>query len=283
VPDRPDAAGDLLTLQETADRLKVHYMTAYRWVRRGELPAFKTGGRLRVRADDVARFLREREVEVALPSSEARRTDWPLHTDRLTAMLIEGRGVDAGGLVRRVVADGAPAGEVYLHLLTPALHRIGVEWAEGRIGVAIEHRATQIAEGLMARLSDFFRRRGAGRGTAVTMTPAGDLHAIAPAMVADFLRAAGYDVHHLGVNLGVADLRAFLRVVPADLVAVSVTVPLAEPGILSELTAAAAQHGARTVVGGQGVGPEDVEGSGALLVQDLEELHRRLEAAEGVS
>ena len=34
--------GDLITLQEAAERLSVHYMTAYRWVRRGELPAFKT-------------------------------------------------------------------------------------------------------------------------------------------------------------------------------------------------------------------------------------------------
>ena len=39
---------DLLTLQEAADELKVHYMTAYRWVRKGELEAFKAGGRLRV-------------------------------------------------------------------------------------------------------------------------------------------------------------------------------------------------------------------------------------------
>jgi len=280
VPDRPDATGDLLTLQETADRLKVHYMTAYRWVRRGELPAFKTGGRLRVRADDVDRFLVEREVDVALPSHDARRTDWPLHTDRLTSMLIEGRAVDAGGLVRRVVADGAPAGEVYLHLLAPALHRVGTEWAEGRIGIAIEHRATEIAAGLMARLSDFFRRRGPTRGTAVTMTPAGDLHALGAAMVADFLRAAGYDVHHLGANVGVADVTDFLALVPTDLVAVSATVPLAEPGFLPALSRAAAEHGAVVVVGGQGVHSEDVEGSGALLVEDLEQLQQRLETAE---
>jgi MerR family transcriptional regulator, light-induced transcriptional regulator len=51
--------GELLTLHEAADRLKVHYMTAYRWVRRGDLPAFKAGGRLRVRAGDLTRFVED--------------------------------------------------------------------------------------------------------------------------------------------------------------------------------------------------------------------------------
>lgn len=276
MPDRPDAT-DLLTLQEAADRLKVHYMTAYRWVRRGELPAFKAGGRLRVRAEDLTRFLTDREVDIALPSAEAGRTDWPLHTDRLTAMLLEGRAVDAGSLARKVVADGAPAGEVYLRLFAPALYRVGEEWAEGRIGVAIEHRATEIVTGLMGRLSEFFRRRGPSRGTAVTMTPAGDLHALGAAMVADFLRAAGYDVHHLGVNVGVSHVRDFLGHVPTDLVAVSATVPPAEPNYVRDLATAAAEHGALVVIGGQGVGPEDVGGSGALLITDLEHLQQRLE------
>ncbi len=280
MPDRPDAVGsDLLTLQEAADRLKVHYMTAYRWVRRGELPAFKAGGRLRVRVEDLSRFLTDREVDVALPSAAARRTDWPLHTHRLTALLLEGRAVDAGSLARKVVADGAPAGEVYLHLLAPSLHRVGEEWAQGRIGVAVEHRATEIVTGLMGRLSEFFRRRGPSRGTAVTMTPAGDLHALGAAMVADFLRAAGYDVHHLGANVGVPDLRDFLELVPLQLVAVSATVPLAEPDFVRDLAGVATEHGARVVIGGQGVGPQDVDGSGALLVTDLEELQRRLETA----
>jgi len=275
-----DGEGDaeLLTLQEAADRLRVHYMTAYRWVRRGELPAFKAGGRLRVRAGDLGRFLSEREVDIALPAPEPGRTDWPTHVDRLTGLLLQGAGVEAGGLVRKVVADGAPVGEVYINLLAPALHRVGAEWAAGRITVAHEHRATAIAAGIMARLSDSFRRRGPRRGVAVTLSLPGDQHGLGSAMVADFLRAGGYDVHHLGAGIELSDLRAFLEVVPVDVVAISITTVHGDPGPLRALVerVRADSPDVVVVIGGQGATDELAAASGAVHVVDLGELTGRL-------
>lgn len=273
------APEELLTLQEAAGRLKVHYMTAYRWVRRGELPAFKAGGRLRVRAADVDEFITSRQVDVALPATGARRTDWPTHVARLTAALLEGRATDANALVRKVVTDGAPAGDIYISLLTPALHAVGEEWAAGRVGISIEHRATEITNALMVRLGELFRRRGAGRGVAVTLTPAGDRHGLAIAMVADFLRAAGYDVHHLGANVPADALASFLETVPADVVALSVTVGDLEPGVLAETVAAARGAGGRIVtIGGQGTNPQLAEAVGAAYVGSLTDLAERLDA-----
>lgn len=279
----PDGS-ELLTLQESADRLKVHYMTAYRWVRRGELPAFKAGGRLRVRRADLERFVTDREVDVALPPAEPGRTDWDTHAERLYAALLAGQGVEASGLVRKVVADGAPAGDVYIRLITPALHRVGRDWAEGRIGVAMEHRATEIAGALMARLGEFFRRRGPTKGAAVTMTPPGEAHGLASAMVADFLRAGGYEVHHLGANVPVEDLRLFLEVVPADVVCVSVTTPQATvaagtPRVLAEIVRASREAGdVAVVIGGQAAAQATVEEAGAVYVDDLGKLVARLDA-----
>lgn len=273
-----DGDAELLTLQEAADRLRVHYMTAYRWVRRGELPAFKAGGRLRVRAGDLDRFLADREVDVALPSLAPGRTDWPTHVDRLTELLLQGSGVEAGGLVRKVVADGAPVGEVYINLLAPALHRVGAEWAAGRIGIAHEHRATAITAGIMARLGDNFRRRGPRRGVAVTLTLPGDEHGLGSAMVADFLRAGGYDVHHLGSGVGIEDLRSFLEVVPVDVVAVSLTVIDVDVDLLRRLVQEVRADHPDTVVviGGQGATDELGEATGAVHVVELTDLAARL-------
>lgn len=273
-----EAGDELLTLQEAADRLKVHYMTAYRWVRRGELPAFKAGGRLRVRAGDLSRFLHSRAVDVALPSGATRRTEWPVHVDRLHGLLVEGRVVDAGALVRKVVADGAPAGEVYVKLITPALHRVGDDWADGRITIAEEHRATEIMMAVMARLGEFFRRRGPSRGTAVTLTPADEPHGLAAWMAADFLRAAGWDVHHLGASVPPADLRAFLSVVSADVLCVSVTT---RRGDVAQRIAALvdAARPVRVIVGGQGADPSVVAAAGA---HHLDELPRLAEALDGL-
>ena len=279
---------ELLTLQEAADRLKVHYMTAYRWVRRGDLPAFKAGGRLRVQAADVDRFVQQRRVDVILPA--AGRTDWPTHVDRLYNLLIEGRASEAAHLVRKVIADGAPAGQVYLELLTPALYRVGDAWEAGTLSVAQEHLASEICAGILARNSDAFRRRGPSRGTAVTMTPPEQLHGLGAAMVADFLRAGGYDVHHLGINVPYADLRLFLQVVPCDVLCVSLSTP-ASPELYSQ-TVAAAQDGlaGAVVFGGRASAADLAAEAGALhvdsladLVPSLEEYLRTADAGAGAA
>lgn len=272
----PGVTARLLTLQEAADRLNVHYMTAYRWVRGGALPAFKAGGRLRIRTEDLERFVSERAVDVAISPRQG-RTDWPLHVERLHGLLRRGAAVEAAGAVRKVVADGAPAGRVYTRLIAPALHRIGDDWAEGTITVAEEHRATEIAVSVMARLGDVFRRRGPSRGAAVTMTPAGEQHALGAMMVADFLRAGGYDVDHLGANVPTDDFRWFLGLAPTDVVCVSVTNRAPDRRELAAIAEAAAGAGAAMVVGGQGAGPAVAEQVGAVHVRDLEDLPATME------
>jgi MerR family transcriptional regulator, light-induced transcriptional regulator len=273
-----DDGDALLTLQEAADRLKVHYMTAYRWVRRGDLAAFKAGGRLRVRTSDVDTFVSQRRVDVAMP--QAGRTQWPTHMERFYDLVVDGRGVDAASLVRKVVADGAPAGQVYLELITPTLHRLGDAWLAGDISVAQEHRASEICTAVMARLSDAFRRRGPVRGTAVTLTPPGELHGIAAAMVADFLRGGGYDVHHLGVNVPLEDLKVFLEIVPCDLLCVSVTTTTHGLTTYSGLVDAAGTDGTMVIVGGRGADPDAASQTGAHHVPELASLLPWLETAK---
>ncbi len=271
---RPEArgaavAGMMLTLQEAADQLKVHYMTAYRWVRSGQLPAAKTGGRIRIRERDLDDFIAARAVQVALPPDEAGRTDWETHRSRLHQLLRDGAGPDAAALARKVVADGASIGDVYVQLIAPALHRIGEDWAAGTITVAEEHRATEIAKAILSRFGDAFRRRGPSRGTVVTLTPPAEEHGLATTMLADFLRAGGFAVHQLGANVPLYDLRMFLLVVPTDVVCASVTRDDFDAAALGELVAVAADASARTVIGGQGVDAALVAGVGATYVDDL--------------
>lgn len=227
-------AAQLLTLQEAAERLHVHYMTAYRWVRRGDLPAFKTGGRLRVRLDDLERFIEERQVDVVSAATLTGQTDWDRHVDRLTTLLLDGEASASWREVRKVISDGATAGDAYVRLLLPAVTAIRHRAEVGKVTTAVEHRARQMVMTIVARLGDRFRRRGPARGTAVCLTSPGEVHAIASAMLADFLRAAGYDVHHLGSGLTAGDLAEFVRDEPVDVVGVAVSRHL-PPGSYSEL------------------------------------------------
>ena len=270
-----DPRGDLLTLQEAADHLKIHYMTAYRWMRAGDLPAFKAGGRLRVRLADIEQFMAQRAVDVVLPHRG--RTHWATHVDRLYALLTQGQAPEASQLVRKVIADGAPAGQVYLDLLTPALHRIGDAWASGEISVADEHRAAEICAAMIARLGDSFRRRGPARGTAVTLTAPDEHHGIAAAMAADFLRAGGFDVHHLGINVPLADLRRFLATVPCDVICVSVTNRDGGEALYDALGALAREEGVGLAFGGQGVAAPAAGEAGGIVITHMEQIAPRLE------
>ena len=58
VPPPVDADGgpDVLNLKQVAQRLGVHYMTAYRYVRQGRLPARREGTAWVVDRADVERF-----------------------------------------------------------------------------------------------------------------------------------------------------------------------------------------------------------------------------------
>lgn len=273
------APEDLITLSDAAERLSVHYMTAYRWVRRGELPAFKTGGRLRIRVEDLDQFVAERALDVAMNSNKGvGHTDWTRHVERLVDALMDGDAARASADVRKAMSDGATAGDVYTHLIAPALHRVGTAWEHGDISVAEEHRASQICVTIIARLSDLFRRRKPHHSTAVTLTPPDERHAIASAMVADFIRAAGYDVHHLGADVPAADLALFLRVVPADLVCFSVTQRL-DDEMYAELVKACREQipEATVIFGGQGVDPAAVAAVDAVAVDNLAELAERIE------
>jgi excisionase family DNA binding protein len=267
----------LLTLQEAADELKVHYMTAYRWVRKGELEAFKVGGRLRVSRTALDAYIAARQVDTALAQGTGpSRRDWALHVSRLIDLLVAGDEHEANALVRKVVSDGATAGEVYTELLTPTLHAIGEHWQAGDINVAVEHRATEICIAIMNRLSEHFRRRGPRRGVAVTLTAPGEAHGVATAMIADFLRGSGWEVHHLGTDVPIDDLKLFLDIVPADVVCVSAGAPL-RPHVYEQLAEACGTT--QLVMGGRGTDLSIAEPLGITVLDDPIALIEHLEEA----
>jgi excisionase family DNA binding protein len=59
------------TLSEIGERLKVSYRTVYRWVRAGELAAYKLKGEYRVADRDLSEFLEVRRT----PRSERPDSD----------------------------------------------------------------------------------------------------------------------------------------------------------------------------------------------------------------
>jgi len=49
------------SIEEVAKRLKVAYLTVYRWVRSGKLPAVKAGKQYRITKHELDQFIRQEQ------------------------------------------------------------------------------------------------------------------------------------------------------------------------------------------------------------------------------
>jgi excisionase family DNA binding protein len=182
-----------ISLQEAAERLGVHYMTAYRYVRTGRLAAERDGVQWTV---DPAELKRMR-APGRRPRRGAVRAESPA---KLAARMVAGDEAGAWAVVEAALASGMEPADVYLDLLVPALRRVGDGWAVGRVTVADEHRATAVAQRVIGRLGPRFARRGRKRGTVVLGAAPGEQHALPSAILGDLLRGAGFEVLDLGAN-----------------------------------------------------------------------------------
>lgn len=188
-----------LTLQEAADALGVHYMTAYRYVRLGLLDATKVGSVWQVPEPEVSRLLAERggDGDRRAGGRGAGSARWAA---RLETRLRAGDEQGAWGVVEAALSAGAEASVIHLDLLVPALRAIGDAWATGDIDVGTEHRASVIAMRLIGRLGPRFNRRGQTRGTVVLGAATGDAHGLPTALLSDLVRGAGFAVVDLGAD-----------------------------------------------------------------------------------
>ncbi len=206
--------------------LGVHYMTAYRYVRLGQLPAEKLGGVWRVARDEVER-LRDGVGEapvVGVGSGGRRRAPW---SSRLEARLLAGDARGSWGVIEAALSAGADLDGVYLEVLAPAMSSIGERWERGEIDVSLEHRASVIMMRLIGRLGPRFVRRGRTRGVVVLGAPPGENHSLPVAFAADLVRQHGWEVSDLGADVPEASFVHAVLTTP-DVVAAGVSVSLAE-------------------------------------------------------
>lgn len=193
IDERNDAITTDVTLQEAAEFLGVHYMTAYRYVRLGTLQAHKSGNVWRVRREDLDAF------HAAVPAAGVARPPAPW-AERLESRLLAGDGGGAWGVVEAALASGGDPRSIYLDVITPAMVSIGERWERGELDIAMEHRASGVANRLVGRLGPRFTRRGRTLGTVLVGAPAGEHHSLPVSMVADLIRLEGYEVSDLGAD-----------------------------------------------------------------------------------
>lgn len=236
-----------MELQAAADVLGVHYQTAYRWVRRGKLPAQLIGNKYWVSRRDLDSLDASRNAPVAPAAPNRQRIE--RQAELVHGALLEGHEATVRSTARRLVEDGMNIVELIQSVLVPPLRHIGEEWHDGRLPIWVEHRAAAIVERTLGDLVP--SPRGRRRGTAMVAAVAGDLHSLPTTMAAVALKGANWHVHHLGANMPGDELVRFCVEHKIDLAVISLTNPDAST-LANDTADRIRASGTSTIVGGPG-------------------------------
>ena len=253
--DTVGSVAEPVDLQGAADRLGVHYQTAYRWVRSGKLPASLVSGRYQVDPRALTRFAQSRSEPRAPRPRRPRQGFGPL-SDQCYEHLVSGDERAVQATIGRLVEDGVAVATIATAILVPALRRVGQEWRDGALGIAEEHRASAIVERVLADHQP--RPRGRRRGVAVVAALSGDRHNLPTLMAATALREDNWHVHHLGADLPSEELLRFCRDHQVDLAVLTVTSP-DTAGAARRAASLLRRDGVRTLVGEPGATLEDLQ------------------------
>ncbi len=188
----------LVSLNEVAELLGVHYMTAYRYVREGRLPAIKEGRGWVVKSSDLNAFRKGSGQAVVSKTGTRKVAPW---SDRMLTLLISGDERGVLTLMESILRSGNDLYFLYLDVLVPAMDAIGMKWHAGEIDVFIEHRATGIASRSAAQIGARFSKRGVHKGTVLIGSPEGEQHALGSQLLGDLISMEGWKVDNLGGNI----------------------------------------------------------------------------------
>ena len=158
----------------------------------------------------------------------------------------------AMAVVDRAMRLGWTVDDVRFHLITPALHDVGVLWERGEIGVADEHLASSVCEWVLFALAGRVRRPLATGRRALVGCSEGELHSLGARIIAHVLSEDGWTVLLLGADTPAAAWPQIVRARHPDVAVLSTTtqavLELVEPAVRAVKTA---RPDCRTVVGGQ--------------------------------
>lgn len=184
-----------LTLPEVAEKLGIHYMTAYRYVRTGRLPARRVGSVWRIELSDIDKVRSGESV-----TGRRRTTGIVPARSQLESRLLASDEPGAWDVLETALGSGMEPEAVMLELVAPVLRSIGALWEQGELSIADEHRASAVASRLISRVGARFGRRGHKRGTVLLAAPSGEMHSAPVAIASNLLRWKGFRVIELGAD-----------------------------------------------------------------------------------
>lgn len=140
--------------------------------------------------------------------------------------LLNGDRNQAALLIDELVEKQVSIADIYEHIFQATQYEVGALWQRNEITVAHEHYCTAATQLIMSRL---YPKIFSGERNGLKMiacSVANELHEIGIRMVSDFFEMDGWDTYYLGSNIPEAELIKSIRENDANLLAISVTLPI---------------------------------------------------------
>lgn len=140
--------------------------------------------------------------------------------------LLAGKREKAGELIDKLVREGIAIKDIYEHIFQKSQYEVGALWQSNKISVAHEHYCTAATQHIMSQLYPKIFSTDKKGYKLVACSVADELHEIGIRMVADFFEMEGWDTYYMGANIPSDSLISSIKEYDADVLAVSVTMPL---------------------------------------------------------
>jgi len=140
--------------------------------------------------------------------------------------LLIGKRDQAAFLIDQLVEKGVAVEDIYEHIFQATQYEVGVLWQKNKITVAHEHYCTAATQLIISQLYPIIFSGKKNGLKLIACTVASELHEIGIRMVSDFFEMDGWDTYYMGSNLPEEHLIDSLWEHDANLLAISVTLPV---------------------------------------------------------
>jgi len=148
-------------------------------------------------------------------------SDWPVEA-RLEQRIIDG---DRNGLeadLEEALGKGIPALQIVNDFLLAGMKTVGELFGSGEMQLPFVLNSAETMKSAVAFLEPHMERADSGgRGRVVLATVRGDVHDIGKNLVDIILTNNGYEVHNLGIKVGIAEMLAKVEETRADALGMS--------------------------------------------------------------
>lgn len=141
-------------------------------------------------------------------------------------LLLDAKRGEAAELIDELVERGESVQNIYEHIFQATQYEIGVLWRRNEINISHEHYCTAATQLIMSRLYPIIFSSSKHGAKMVACSISNELHEIGIRMVSDFFEMDGWDTYYMGSNMPDKELIQSLLDYEADLLAISVTLPV---------------------------------------------------------